>query len=211
VKEQYRGSGAFGADLPFVAARLHLVDPIERDIAAFAGFDLERKSELLVFATAGSAAVRPRTGQLAHNEAPVISHRACFSEASQNHFRGSRNGMQDAVDKLIDSLLNDRSKPTSDAWNRFGDHGESEMRCPLFKTDSMCSACCDHFTRDLFDGESGGTEAAFDDAYTRFRLTARREVSRPVFRHLAAYACRRCPNNPMRGVPANEVISEDED
>ena len=111
--------------------------------------------------------------------------------------------MQDAVDKLLESLLNDRSKPMPDAWNRFGDHSDTTMRCPLFKTDSMCTACCEHFTHDLFDRASG-TEAAFDDAYTRFRLTARREVSRPVFRHLAAYACRRCPNNPMRGVSESE-------
>ena len=113
--------------------------------------------------------------------------------------------MQDAVDQLLENLLNTQDKPSPDAWNRFGEHGDSQIKCPLFKTDTMCSACCEHFTRDLFDGEGTGIEAAFDDAYTRFRLTARREVSRPVFRHLAAYACRRCPNNPMRGVPAHDV------
>jgi hypothetical protein len=119
--------------------------------------------------------------------------------------------MQDAVDKLLDDLLNAQQKPSPDAWNRFGEHGESKIQCPLFKTDSMCSACCDHFTNDLFEADGNGIEAAFDDAYTRFRLTARREVSRPVFRHLAAYACRRCPNNPMRGVPANEVEIDQQD
>jgi hypothetical protein len=119
--------------------------------------------------------------------------------------------MQDAVDQLLENLLNTQDKPSPDAWNRFGEHGDSQIKCPLFKTDTMCSACCEHFTRDLFDGEGTGIEAAFDDAYTRFRLTARREVSRPVFRHLAAYACRRCPNNPMRGVPAHDVEAETQD
>lgn len=119
--------------------------------------------------------------------------------------------MQDAVDQLLEGLLNKQEKPSPDAWNRFGEHGESQIQCPLFKTDTMCSACCEHFTRDLFDGEGAGIEAAFDDAYTRFRLTARREVSRPVFRHLAAYACRRCPNNPMREVAAHDTEAEKKD
>ena len=115
-------------------------------------------------------------------------------------------GMEDPVDRLLQNLLSGHSQPSPDAWNRFGEHGESTLRCPLFKTDAMCSACCEHFTRDLV--EKPRVQAAFDDAYTRFRLTARREVSRDVFRHLAAYACRRCPNNPMRGVPAVEKNKE---
>ena len=112
----------------------------------------------------------------------------------------------DAVDRLLENLLQGQSQPSPDAWNRFGEHGESTLRCPLFKTETMCSACCEHFTRDLV--EKPRVQAAFDDAYTRFRLTARREVSREVFRHLAAYACRRCPNNPMRGVHASEKKNE---
>jgi len=111
-------------------------------------------------------------------------------------------GMDDAVDRLLDNLLNGQQQPSPDAWNRFGEHGESTLRCPLFKTEKMCSACCEHFTRDLV--EKPRVQAAFDDAYTRFRLTARREVSREVFRHLASYACRRCPNNPQRGVPVEK-------
>jgi hypothetical protein len=62
MEEQNRGSCAFGADLPLGAAGLHLVYPIERDIAAITGFDLERESELLALATAGGTAVRSRTG-----------------------------------------------------------------------------------------------------------------------------------------------------
>jgi hypothetical protein len=116
-------------------------------------------------------------------------------------------GMEDAVDRLVANLLNGPSTPSPDAWNRFGEHGESTLRCPLFKTDTMCSACCEHFTRDLM--EKPRVQAAFDDAYTRFRLTARREVSRDVFRHLAAYACKRCPNNPSRTMPANEQQKKD--
>jgi hypothetical protein len=108
--------------------------------------------------------------------------------------------MEDAVDRLLQNLLDGPSSPSPDAWNRFGEHGESTLRCPLFKTETMCTACCEHFTRDLV--EKPRVQAAFDDAYTRFRLTARREVSRDVFRHLAAYACRRCPNNPMRRIAA---------
>jgi hypothetical protein len=84
----------------------------------------------------------------------------------------------------------------SDAWNGFGDHADGTLKCPLFKTDTMCSACCKHFTRDLFG--AARIEAAFDDAYTRFRLTAAREVARPTFRKLAKYACQRCPNKPLR-------------
>lgn len=110
--------------------------------------------------------------------------------------------MQDAIDNLLENLLTGPVEPDADAWNRFGEHAEHGMRCPLFKTDNMCQACCEHFTRDLF--EDARIESAFDDAYTRFRLTARREVSRPVFRHLAQYACRRCPNNPLREAPATE-------
>ncbi len=111
--------------------------------------------------------------------------------------------MQDSIETFLEKLLNGPVEPDADAWNRFGEHAEHGIRCPLFKTDTMCQACCEHFTRDLFDGAR--IESAFDDAYTRFRLTARREVSRPVFRHLASYACRRCPNNPLRQVPANEA------
>jgi hypothetical protein len=118
----------------------------------------------------------------------------------------SRMSMQDAVEQLLENLLNGPVEPNADAWNRFGEHAEHGIRCPLFKTDKMCQACCEHFTRDLFDGAR--IESAFDDAYTRFRLTARREVSRPVFRHLASYACRRCPNNPLRQVPAKEADSD---
>jgi hypothetical protein len=146
------------------------------------------------------------------NDYDYVIHRcAQFSEPSQKHSPASRNTMHDAVDQLLESLLNKQEKPSPDAWNRFGEHGDSQIQCPLFKTDTMCSACCEHFTRDLFDGEGAGIEAAFDDAYTRFRLTARREVSRPVFRHLAAYACRRCPNNPMRSVAAHDVEVETQD
>lgn len=104
--------------------------------------------------------------------------------------------MQDAVDTLLENLLAGSAAPDSAAWHHFGDHGEPGVVCPLFKTNSMCAGCCDHFTRGLFDGAEAVD--AMEDAYTRFRLTARREVSRPVFRHLAAYACRRCPNNPTR-------------
>lgn len=116
--------------------------------------------------------------------------------------------MQDAIENLLENLLNGPVEPEPDAWNRFGEHAETGIRCPLFKTDNMCQACCEHFTRDLFEGAR--IESAFDDAYTRFRLTARREVSRPVFRHLASYACRRCPNNPLSQVPAGEGEPEQE-
>ncbi|HEV2909189.1 MAG TPA: hypothetical protein VGX02_07915 [Candidatus Eremiobacteraceae bacterium] len=92
--------------------------------------------------------------------------------------------------------------PQSTSWNEFGDHGDGCMRCPLFKTDTMCAACCEHFTMDLFTGN--GVESAFDDAYTRFRLTARREITKSAFRTIATYACRRCPNNPMRGAAEAE-------
>ena len=148
---------------------------------------------------------------MAYDHSVVIHRVAELFQASQKHFPASRKAMQDAVDQLLESLLKKQEAPSPDAWNRFGEHGDSQIKCPLFKTETMCSACCEHFTRDLFDGEGAGIEAAFDDAYTRFRLTARREVSRPVFRHLAAYACRRCPNNPMRGVPAHDVEAETQD
>ena len=103
------------------------------------------------------------------------------------------------VDEVLHSLLGGPVTPNPEAWNHFGDHGDAKMRCPLFKTDSMCAACCEHLTMDLFAGDSA--ESAFDDAYTRFRLTARREVNKAAFRTIATYACRRCPNNPMRGAP----------
>jgi hypothetical protein len=135
-----------------------------------------------------------------------LVHHQIFAGATQNHCRACHMGMEDAVDRLLENLLTGPSHASPDAWNRFGEHGESTLRCPLFKTDTMCSACCEHFTRDLV--EKPRVQAAFDDAYTRFRLTARREVSRDVFRHLAAYACRRCPNNPMRGIAATEPKKE---
>ena len=118
----------------------------------------------------------------------------------------SRMSMQDSIETFLEKLLSGPVEPNADAWNRFGEHAENGIRCPLFKTDKMCQACCEHFTRDLFDGAR--IESAFDDAYTRFRLTARREVSRPVFRHLASYACRRCPNNPMREVGKTEESAD---
>lgn len=102
------------------------------------------------------------------------------------------------VDELLTSLLQGPVEPDPEAWHHFGGHGEGCMRCPLFKSDSMCAACCEHFTMDLFAGTE--VETAFDDAYTRFRLTARREVNKETFRTLATYACRRCPNNPVRGM-----------
>ena len=106
------------------------------------------------------------------------------------------------VDELLHSLLEGPLSPQSTSWNEFGDHGDGCMRCPLFKTDTMCAACCEHFTMDLFTGN--GVESAFDDAYTRFRLTARREITKSAFRTIATYACRRCPNNPMRGAAEAE-------
>ena len=106
------------------------------------------------------------------------------------------------VDELLTSLLEGPVQANPQAWNNFGDHGEGCMRCPLFKTDAMCAACCEHFTMDLFGGN--GAESAFDEAYTRFRLTARREVNKSAFRTIATYACRRCPNNPMRGAAEAE-------
>ena len=106
------------------------------------------------------------------------------------------------VDTLLSSLLAGPTRPQGDAWNHFGDHGEGCMQCPLFKTDNMCAACCEHFTMDLFAGSAA--ESAFNEAYTRFRLTARREVTKSAFRTIATYACRRCPNNPMRGIAQPE-------
>lgn len=106
--------------------------------------------------------------------------------------------MPDAIDSLLESLLIGPSEPSPEAWHRFGDHGKLTQRCPLFKTDSMCGACCLHFTGDLFERVSDHT--TFEDAYTRFRLTARREVTTTVFRNLAAHACGHCPNNPIRNV-----------
>jgi len=103
-----------------------------------------------------------------------------------------------SVNELLQSLLAGPVAPNPEAWHHFGSHGDGCMRCPLFKTDSMCAACCEHFTTDLFAGNK--VETAFDDAYTRFRLTARREVSKDAFRTLATYACRRCANNPVRGM-----------
>ncbi len=106
------------------------------------------------------------------------------------------------VDELLQNLLEGPLNPTPESWNNFGDHGDGCMRCPLFKADNMCAACCEHFTMDLFTGS--GVESAFEDAYTRFRLTARREVNKAAFRTIATYACRRCPNNPMRGAAEPE-------
>jgi len=106
------------------------------------------------------------------------------------------------VDELLHSLLEGPMAPAPQSWNNFGDHGDGCMRCPLFKTDAMCAACCEHLTMDLFAGN--GTESAFDEAYTRFRLTARREVNKAAFRTIATYACRRCPNNPLRGMSESE-------
>jgi hypothetical protein len=112
--------------------------------------------------------------------------------------------MPDALDRLLDSLLEGPHEPSPEAWHGFGDHGKNTQHCPLFKTHNMCGACCFHFTGDLFEGVKDN--AAFDDAYTRFRLTARREVTASVFRNLAAYACRRCPNNPIRTQERDESV-----
>ena len=112
------------------------------------------------------------------------------------------------VNELLTGLLEGPIPPSPEAWNHFGDHGEGCMRCPLFKTDAMCAACCEHFTMDLFAGN--GAESAFDEAYTRFRLTARREVNKAAFRTIATYACRRCSNNPMRATAEPERRTEAE-
>ncbi|MDQ2817245.1 MAG: hypothetical protein M3T49_03420 [Candidatus Eremiobacteraeota bacterium] len=66
----------------------------------------------------------------------------------------------------------------------------------MFATLSMCSDCCGHFTGDLF-GQSNEPQA-FADGYTRFRLTAPREATQREFKRIAKYACRLCPNNPLR-------------
>ncbi|MBC5824445.1 MAG: hypothetical protein GIW99_02440 [Candidatus Eremiobacteraeota bacterium] len=104
--------------------------------------------------------------------------------------------MQDSVDALIENLLAGPHSPSADAWNDFGQHGPEQHYCPLFGTLTMCSDCCKHFTGNLF-GQSSAPAAA-EDGYTRFRLTSPREVTRREFRRISAYACRLCPNNPLR-------------
>ncbi|MBC5806128.1 MAG: hypothetical protein DLM53_09200 [Candidatus Eremiobacter antarcticus] len=114
--------------------------------------------------------------------------------------------MQDTIDALLQNLLNGPVAPDPISWNGFGEHAGTGGTCPLFKTGTMCQACCEQLNRALADDAE--TNSAFEDAYTRFRLTTSREVTRPVFRHLAKFACRRSPNNQLSNVGAARVASQ---
>jgi len=113
--------------------------------------------------------------------------------------------MQDTIDTLLDNLLRGPVAPDPKAWNGFGEHAGTSACCSPFKTGTMCEVCCDQLNRALADD---ATDSAFEDAYTRFRLTTSREVTRPVFRHLAKFVCRRCPNNQLSKVGAVSLASQ---